>query len=124
MYKYLTTKNIENYRYDISVLKNKHDMDNREKTKLETAEKVILWSKYITRAYFLAEVIRGINKGRNQTNKKIILLSFAILRLNFVWLITNMCTNLYLEKEVKSIVQRNQTKRQDLDFKKYIEHKM
>jgi hypothetical protein len=123
MYKYLTTKNIENYKYSISVLKNKQELSVKDKEQIFNAEIFMNYSKYISRAYFGGELIRFLYKCTQKKINKLTIFAFLFLRVNIVWFSSNILTNLYLENKFKKLIQKHNVNKSEHNFKKFIEHK-
>jgi hypothetical protein len=138
---YLSTMNIENYKYEISVLKNKSLKDDKEKSYVSQAEQVIKFSKYFCRVYVTLEVLNLIYKYTRRNNKeyafKMRKVAFAYIRINIIWLLANIGTNVYLQKysNLDKIIKKykdsgdkvNGDSSKDLknkfEFSQYIQHK-
>lgn len=134
MLKYFSTKNVENIRYEISVLKNTN-LINHEINQINQVETLINISKTFCRLYFAMEVcnlLYFLYKRRRQNNmmigkRKNILIKFAYLylRLNIIWLSSNFGTNYYIENytNIKKIINKYKLKNTQVQFKQFIEHK-
>lgn len=122
MIKYLSTKNIENFKYDISTLKNEKDILKKEKDKLKEAEKIIETGKNLSRLYFALEIIFYI---KNIISRSRVLgrFPYVFIRVNLFWLLSNFLVNAYLDKRIKPIIEKNKKLHNDSDFKKFISHK-
>ena len=127
MMKYFTTKNIENYKYELSVLKNKNVKNENEVKKIEFSENVIHYSKLFCRLYFSIEVLIITSKLIN--TRKIIWTKFlnAYLRINLIWILSNLSVNYYLENisGIKKLLQKYKNLENDnFEFLQYIQHKI
>lgn len=127
MFKYLTTKNIENYRYDISILKNRKDIDSKDETRLLKAEKIIEYSKYICRVYLSLECLNFIYRAfilKSNKNRNSLSFVYIFIRVNIIWLISNIYTSCYLDKNIPALIKKyNHDLESDKTFKKYITNK-
>ncbi len=126
---YLSTMNIENYKYEISVLKNKNLKEEKERKNVEMAEKVISFSKNSSRLYCLLEIMNLIYKSTFGKSFKIRKVAFAYIRINIIWMLSNISTNIYLQKYSsldKTILKyKNDNKNEStkFEFSQYIQHK-
>jgi hypothetical protein len=127
MFKYFTTKNIENYKYELSVLKNTNNINEKDKLMVIKVENVIKSGKYFSRGYFFIEFVYLVNLKLIRRNKfSMFKIAYSFLRTNFVWYLSNILTNLYIEKsDIKKIIQKykNKIANFNLEFEKFIEHK-
>ncbi len=125
MFKYLTTKNIENYKYEISVLKNSKVSSNKDQKCISNAESAIHKGKYLTRIYIgieIAFLFYGILRKKKSIKKEIAL---SFLRLNMAWVASNIFTNYYLENsDIRNIIAKHKINKDEFNFGKFIEHKM
>jgi hypothetical protein len=135
MLKYFTTKNIENTRYEISVLKNK-GVNLLEDKMVKNVENIIDYSKKFSRVYILLEILYLFTnefKEVYRKNRTIIefsssnmlrKLAFIYLRVNVVWILTNFMTNLYIEKysNIHKVIKKHKSDKND--FSRYIENKI
>jgi hypothetical protein len=129
-----STKNAENFRYEISVLKNsnlsKNDLDEIIKV-----EKLINYSKLLCRTYCIMEFgyllyflkkTRGVESILSKKSNLILKMAFAYLRINLVWIIVNYSGNFYIENytSTKRIINKHKIKNSSVQFKQFIEHKI
>jgi len=116
MLKNFTTKNIENYKYELSVLKNNKLITDKDKNIIFKCENSILIGKYFSRSYITMEIILLT------MNYKIRKMALAFLRINCVWITSNIITNYYLQNSnLKRIISKYKT--ENFNFNKYIEHR-
>lgn len=138
---YLSTMNIENYKYEISVLKNKNLKDDKEQRNVTLSEQVIKFSKYFCRLYVAFEVFNLIYKYTRTNNKeydfKMRKVAFAYIRINILWLLANIATNIYLQKysNLDKIIKKYKDSgdtgkgnfsgdmKNKFEFSQYIQHK-
>jgi hypothetical protein len=118
MRNYLSTNNIENIKYQISVFKNNPETNQKQKDILDQAETFICSSKLLSRLYCFFELSRLSYYLFNR--KSVITKStFMLIRIYSFWLITNIVTNIYLEKQMEQLKSSSSK-----GFTKYITNKM
>ena len=134
MLKYFTTKNVENIRYEISVLKNTN-LTHHEINQMNNVESLINISKTFCRIYFGMEVCyllyflykrrKGDTMMIGKRKNILIKLAYLYLRLNIIWLSSNFGTNNYIENytNIKKIINKYKLKNTQVQFKQFIEHK-
>jgi hypothetical protein len=119
MMKYLSTNNIENIKYQLSVLKNNPEIGHKQKEIVNQSESFIQNSKLASRMYCILEfswlLYSTLYKKSNFFSKS----TYMVLRISSFWLLTNLATNLYLKKQMEKLGAANSK-----DFKKYISNRI
>lgn len=133
MFNYFTTKNAENIRYEISVLKNTN-LSNTELEQINNAESYLYYSKSISRVYIALEIfnlayfIYMRRKGESGMKKSNLMwkMALAYMRVNLFWLIMNYATNYYIDRftNIRKIINKYKAKNSNVQFKQFIEHKL
>jgi hypothetical protein len=117
MFKYLTTKNIENLKYQISAMLNSTETSSSDVAVLKNCDNFIQYSKYSTRIYILGEVARLAYIVMTKRSNMLYKSTLMIIRVNAIWLLSNIVTNIYLDKNMPIIKSSNN------NFNKYIINK-
>ncbi len=117
MLKYLTTKNIENHKYNISEMLNSSNTSFHELSIVKKCDNFIQYSKLVTRIYFLSEISVLMYNIISNRNNLLYKSTMMIIRVNGLWLLSNIITNLYLDTYMPKI-KPNANK-----FNKYIINK-
>jgi hypothetical protein len=133
MSNYFSTKNAENIRYEISVLKNTNLL-NVELEQISSVESILFYSKTICRVYFAMEIINWIfllykrRKGEISMKNSSLVWKIALvyLRVNLIWIFMNYGTNYYINKHtnIRKIISKYKAKNSNIQFKKFIEHRI
>ena len=123
MLKYISNKNIENYKYEISALRNEKLKEN-ENSKIIKADHIIRFGKYICRFFLAFELLNLIYK----INKKRKVLSFCVLsylKINAVWIFSNFLVNFYLERfsDLNKIITKYKKDNDQFRFVQYISNR-
>ena len=124
MFNYFSYSKIQNYKYEINNLNN-IAIEEKHKQALEKSSKIIDYAKYISRVYFVLEILNFTNKlFRNKIKgNKLTSVAFIYIRLNIFWVASNICLNYYLsdvsglDKIIKKYKQFNKE-----EFIQYIRH--
>jgi hypothetical protein len=98
MFKYLTTKNIENHKYNIAEMLNSSNISSHDLCVVKKCDNFIQYSKLATRIYFFSEVSSLIYNFISKKNNILYKSTMMIIRVNALWLLSNIITNLYLDK--------------------------
>jgi hypothetical protein len=131
MWEYFSIKKLENYRYEISTLRNK-EVTKGEENKIKKAEYALKSNKVAGKLYLYCEFarlcMRGINKFSNKPISTLpqagVSLLLIYLRVNVFYIMANFATCYYIEnvlnlnKEVKKHTQEKKS-----DFKQFIQNK-
>jgi hypothetical protein len=120
MLKYFSTKNVENFKYEISSLKSEN-LNKKEKKQITKAENIISYGKNISRFYLIGDATYSITKYfRKSRNSSLFLIAYFYLRVNLIWLISNICVNYYLLNY--SGLENIKKKNNNFEFAQYIKH--
>lgn len=116
-----STKKFENYRYEISKLKNQGNLNNIDSKILSKGEKYIDYHKQLTRLYYFLEFIYLIKKYRYLDNLKF---AFAFFRMTFVTFSLNYVLNKYLDKNISKYLHMSKIEQNKMSqFESFISHK-
>ena len=116
-----TTKKFENYRYQISKIRNKGDLSNLDNVLINKGEKAIDYNKKITRFYYILEFLFLIKKYKYLNNMKYV---WGLSRIVSFSLIFNLINNLYLDKNLSKYLIMNKIEDSNLqEFQSFISHK-
>lgn len=125
MFKYFSYTKIQNYKYEINNLNNSSVLDEKVKHNLDKYSKVIDSTKYISRVYFFLEVLNFTNKlFRNKiVGNKLASVAFIYIRLNVMWIASNVCLNYYLSEisGLDKIIKKYKNLNKE-EFIQYIRH--
>lgn len=124
MSQYLTGSNIQNFSYSIHVLKSKHSLSDKEKSKLNEAYKVIQYAKYSSRLYLGMEMIRLIYLKKTK-GKFLNYFAYSYIRILGLWLTSNVAVNYYLinNTELNRMINKHKEMKSQGEFSQYIQHR-
>ena len=117
MFKYLTTKNIENHKYNIAEMLNSPNTSDKDLSIIKKCDNFIQNSKLLNRIYFFSEISFLLYNIFLKKSSIMYKSTLMIIRINLVWLTSNVITNIYLD----TYMPKN--KPQINNFDKYIINK-
>jgi hypothetical protein len=115
IFKYSSIKNIENIKYQLSKEKNDPNIDINRKHIIERSETFIKLAKFSSRAYCFFEFALLINAIVNRKPNMPLRTTFMLVRIYSFWVLTNIITNVYLDKQIQALKLTNNN-----GFMKYI----
>jgi len=116
-----STKKFENYRYEISKIKNQGNLSNIDNLVLTKGEKAINYNKRITRIYYFLEFLFLVKKYKYLNNMKYV---WMVSRIFIFSLMINAITNVYLDKNLSKYLILNKMEKSNInEFQTYISHK-
>jgi len=121
-FKIFSTNNFENYRYELSKIKNQGKMSNIDKELLSKGEKAIDYNKKITRSYYFLEFLFLLKRYKHLNNLKYV---WMLLRIFGFSLLINAVTNNYMNKHISEYLMKNMMEKNNLnDFQSFINHRI
>ncbi len=116
-----STKKFENYRYEISKIKNQGNTTYIDNLLLKKGERAIDYNKNITRTYYLIEFLYFLKKYKYINNMKYV---YLFIRLSIFSLLINAATNVYLDKNLSKYLILNKIEKNNInEFQSFISHK-